>query len=178
MPEPWLILRVPEGSVFLYAMPKGEHLKKWPLKVLGQILKQDKIHITMSSSGKPYLPPGMGFVNWSNSNGECVLAYSEECDVGIDLEFYKEKNFEALSKRFFAEGEIAKKAETFYPLWTKKEAYYKCMGGEFFSVLKSSSYPNAKIWNLQGLYKEKHEIALCVRSGLINFNAVFLEDGV
>jgi len=165
MPEPWLILRIPEGSVFLYAMPAGENLKKWPLKILGQILKQEKIYVTTNPFGKPFLPLGMGFVNWSNSKGECVLAYSKECNIGIDLEFYKEKNFEALSKRFFAEGEIAKKAETFYPLWTKKEAYYKCMGGEFFSVIKSSLYPNAKIWNLQCTYKEKHEIALCVPSG-------------
>jgi len=178
MPEPWLILRVPEGSVFLYVMPSGEHLKKWPLKILGQILKHEKIHITTNSFGKPFLPPGMGFANWSNSRGECVLAYSRECDVGIDLEFCKERNFEALSKRFFAEGELTSKAETFYPLWTKKEAYYKCIGGKFFSVLKSSVYPNAKIWNLQGSYKEKHEIALCIRSGLAHFDAVFLENGV
>ena len=146
----------------MYAMPVGEHLKKWPLKVLGQILKQEKIQMKINSFGKPYLPEGMGFANWSNSRGECVLAYSKEFNVGIDLEFYKERNFEAISKRFFAEGELASKAETFYPLWTKKEAYYKCMGGEFFSVLKNSLYPNAKIWNLQSLYKEKHEVALCL----------------
>jgi len=149
----------------MYAMPAGEHLKEWPLKVLGQILKQKKLQIKMDSLGKPCLPQGLGFANWSNSKGECVLAYSKECDVGIDLEFYKERNFEAISKRFFAEGEIVKNAETFYPLWTKKEAYYKCMGGEFFSVLKSGLYPNAKIWNLQGLYKEKHEVALCLHLG-------------
>jgi len=165
MPEPWLILRVPEGSVFVYAMPAGEHLKKWHLKILGQILEQDDIQIKINSLGKPCLPQGMGFANWSNSKGECVLAYSKECDVGIDLEFYKERNFEAISKRFFARNEIVNKAEMFYPLWTKKEAYYKCMGGEFFSVLKSSSYPNAKIWNLQGLYKEKHDVAICLRLG-------------
>jgi len=178
MTEPWLILRVPEGSVFIYAMPKGEHLKKWPLKVLGQILKQEKIQIKMNSFGKPCLPHGMGFANWSNSGEECVLAYSMKCDVGIDLEFYKERNFASISKRFFAENEFANKAETFYPLWTKKEAYYKCIGGEFFSVLKSGFYPNAKIWNLQGPYKEKHEIALCMHLGLTHFNAVFLENGV
>jgi len=149
----------------MYAMPAGEHLKKWPLKILEHILKEEKIHITTNSFSKPCLPQGMGFANWSHSRGECVLAYSKECDVGIDLEFYKERNFEAISKRFFADGELAKNAETFYPLWTKKEAYYKCMGGEFFSVLKSGLYPNAKIWNLQGLYKEKHEVAICLRLG-------------
>jgi len=164
MPEPWLTLRVPEGSAYIYTMPTDEHLKKWPFKVLEQILNQEKINIQINSFGKPYLPPGMGFVNWSNSRGECVFAYSKELNVGIDLEFYKKRNFEAISKRFFAKNELASKAEAFYLLWTKKEAYYKCMGGEFFSVLKSNLYPNAKIWNLQGPYKEKHEIALCLRT--------------
>jgi len=177
MPEPWLILRVPEGSVFIYVMPAGEHFKKWPSKILGQILNQEKVQIQTDLFGKPYLPPGMGFANWSNSKGECILAYSQELEVGIDLEFYKERNFGAISKRFFAKNELASKAETFYSLWTKKESYYKCMGGSFFSVLKNDLYPHAKIWNLQGPYKDKHEIALCLRC-LVRFNAVFLENGV
>jgi phosphopantetheinyl transferase len=162
MQEPWLILRVPEGSAYIYAMPASEEPKKWSLKILGQILKQEKIQIETNSLGKPCLPRGMGFANWSNSKKECILAYSKECEVGIDLEFYRERNFEAISKRFFAYSEATSKAEKFYHLWTKKEAYYKCAGGKFFSVLKNDLYPNAKIWNLQGPYKEEHEIAICL----------------
>jgi hypothetical protein len=162
MPEPWLILRVLEGSVFIYAMPKNNDSKTWPLEILKQILKQEKLKIKPNSFGKPCLPQGMGFVNWSNSKGECVLAYSKECNVGIDLEFYKERNFEAISKRFFANSEITSQAENFYLLWTKKEAYYKCKGGEFFSALKSDLYSDTKIWSLQGPYCEKHEMAICI----------------
>ncbi len=162
--EPWLILRVPGASVFIYAMPAGKDAKVWPVEILSLILKVPGIEITFNSLGKPCLPEGLGFVNWSNSKNECLLAYSKENEVGIDLEFYRERNFEAISKRFFAPSEITNNAEKFYSCWTKKEAYYKCFGGEFFSTLKSDLYPNAKIWNLQGPYKEKHELALCLKS--------------
>jgi len=146
-----MILRCPEASVYIYIMPEGEGFSN--------IFPQ----IEYSPLGKPYLPEGQGFVNWSNSQGKHILAYSKELEVGVDLEFYRNRNFEAISKRFFAPSEITSEAEIFYNLWTKKEAYYKCMGGEFFSILRSNSYPNAKIWHLQGPYKEKHEIALCVK---------------
>jgi phosphopantetheinyl transferase (holo-ACP synthase) len=161
--EPWLILRVPGASVFIYAMPQGEDAKAWPLGVLSQISLQANIQIETDSLGKPRLQAGMGYANWSNSKGQCMLAYSKECDVGIDLEFYRERNFEAISKRFFAPAELAGKAEEFYLLWTKKEAYYKCLGGEFFKTLKSDSYQGAKIWNLQGPYQEKHELAVAIK---------------
>jgi hypothetical protein len=161
--EPWLILRVPEASVFMYAMPAGKVPDIWPAEILSHILKLPGIEIGFNALGKPCLPQGLGFANWSNSRGECLLAYSRECELGIDLEFYRNRNFEAISKRFFAPGEITDNAEKFYSCWTKKEACYKCLGGEFFSVLKNDSFPNVKIWNFQGPYREKHELALCLK---------------
>jgi len=162
--ETWLVLRVPRASVFIYAMPAGKDAKTWPVEALSHILNLPNVQITFNSLGKPCLPQGLGFTNWSNSKGECILAYSKECEVGIDLEFYRNVNFEAISKRFFAANETAPEAAKFYLHWTKKEAYYKCLGGSFFSVLKNDSYPDAKIWNLQGPYKEKHELALCLKT--------------
>jgi phosphopantetheinyl transferase len=163
-PEPHIILRCPGASAFLYAMPTGESPKIWVASSLSQILGLPQVQMETGHLGKPRLPQGMGFANWSNSQGQCVLAYSEECEVGVDLEFYRNKNFEAISKRFFAPSEATSKAEVFYIHWTKKEAYYKCMGGNFFSVLKSDLYPDAKIWNLQGPYMAKHELALCMKN--------------
>ena len=148
----------------MYAMPAGKDTGVWPAETLSHILKMPDVKTIFNSLGKPCLPAGLGFVNWSNSRGECMLAYSKECEIGIDLEFYRNRNFEAISKRFFAPSEITDSAGEFYSCWTKKEAYYKCMGGEFFSVLKSDLYPDAKIWNLQGPYKEKHELALCLKT--------------
>ena len=161
--ETHMILRCPEASVFIYAMPDGETPKTWVTKSLSHILDVSKVHIETDSLGKPHLQKGMGFANWSDSKGQCVLAYSKECEVGVDLEFYRDRNFKAISKRFFAQSEATSKADVFYPCWVKKEAYYKCLGGHFFSVLKNDSYPNAKIWNLQGPYREKHELALCIK---------------
>jgi phosphopantetheinyl transferase len=161
--EPHMILRCPEASVFIYVMPGGENSKIWVTKILSHILDVPKVYIETDRFGKPRLLQGMGFTNWSNNRMECVLAYSKECEVGVDLEFYRNRNFEAISKRFFAQSEATGKADFFYSCWTKKEAYYKCLGGNFFSVLKNDLYPNAKVWNLQGPYKEKHELALCLK---------------
>jgi len=161
--EPWLILRIPGDSILIYAMPASEDRKTWPAEFLSQILDVPQIEMEFDTLGKPSLPHGLGFVNWSNSKRECILAYSKKYEVGVDLEFYRNRNFEAISKRFFAPSEATNRAEKFYFCWTKKEAYYKCLGGEFFSILKSDLYPNAKIWNLQGPYKEKHELALCLK---------------
>ncbi|MDR0516088.1 MAG: 4'-phosphopantetheinyl transferase superfamily protein [Fibromonadaceae bacterium] len=161
--EPHIILRCPEASIFLYAMSVEENLKEWAAKALSVILSQPKVNIKTDSLGKPCLPNGLGFANWSHSKGQCVLAYSKEREVGVDLEFYRNKNFEAISKRFFAASEATSKADFFYHCWTKKEAYYKCFGGSFLSILKNDSLPNAKIWNLQGPYMEKHELALCLK---------------
>jgi phosphopantetheinyl transferase len=161
--EPHMTLRCPETSAFIYAMPDGENSKIWVTKILSHILDMPKVHIETDSLGKPRLQRGMGFANWSNSGGQCVLAYSKECEVGVDLEFYHDRNFKAISKRFFAQSEVTSKADVFYPCWTKKEAYYKCLGGHFFSVLKNNLYPDAKIWNLQGPYRKKHELALCLK---------------
>jgi len=144
-------------------MPAGEDSKTWVTEILSHILNTPKVHIETNSIGKPLLQKGMGFANWSDSKGQCVLAYSKECEIGVDLEFYRDRNFKAISKRFFAPSETTNKADFFYLCWTKKEAYYKCLGGNFFSVLKSDAYPNAKIWNLQGPYREKHELALCLK---------------
>jgi phosphopantetheinyl transferase len=162
--EPHIILRCPGASVFLYAMPEGEDPKLWVANTLSHLLGLPHVKVETDALGKPRFPLGAGFANWSNSQGQCVLAYSRECEVGVDLEFYKNRNFEAISRRFFAASEATGKAEAFYFHWTKKEAYYKCLGGNFFSVLKSNLYPNAKIWNLQGPYMKKHELALCMKT--------------
>lgn len=162
MPDPHLILRIPQASIFVYASQENKNYKTWINTTLMQILKQETVPLEYNSLGKPILPNELGYVNWSTSKNKCVLVYSKERKVGIDLEFYKERNFESISKRFFSENECTNNAKEFYLLWTKKEAYYKCMGKEFFSILKNDCYPNAKIWNLQGPYREKHEMAICV----------------
>lgn len=83
-------------------------------------------------------------VNWTHSQGYCVLAYGERGSLGrlrlgVDLERYSPKRLH-LAERFFSpeeaalvnglEGETAE--QEFFKLWCRKEAFYKCVGGDFF----------------------------------------------
>ena len=88
-------------------------------------------------------------VNWTHSAGYCVLAFGERGSrlrIGVDLERYSSKRLH-LAERFFSADEasrIKSLAETadpsaletaeseFFRLWCRKEAFYKCVGGDFF----------------------------------------------
>jgi len=83
-------------------------------------------------------------VNWTHSNGYCVCAFGERGSlerfrIGVDLERYSPKRLH-LAERFFSKEESARLAtldvdqaqKEFFKLWCRKEAFYKCVGGEFF----------------------------------------------
>ena len=83
-------------------------------------------------------------VNWTHSNGFCVLAYGgresrSKMRLGVDMERFQQKRLH-LADRFFSAEEAslikslgADAAEQeFFKLWCRKEAFYKCIGGEFF----------------------------------------------
>ncbi len=83
-------------------------------------------------------------VNWTHSCGYCVCAFGERgtrgrLRIGVDLERYSPKRLH-LAERFFSKEESAQLAtlnvdqaqKEFFKLWCRKEAFYKCVGGEFF----------------------------------------------
>ena len=83
-------------------------------------------------------------VNWTHSGGYCVCAFGERgtrgrLRIGVDLERYSPKRLH-LAERFFSKEESAQLAtlnvdqaqKEFFKLWCRKEAFYKCVGGEFF----------------------------------------------
>lgn len=112
------------------------------------------------SSPRPAFPSLNFDVNWTHSGGVCVVAYGEpnvRVRIGVDLEKHSPKHLR-LAERFYHpdEVEFLKSQNTksdlikndflqceFYRLWCRKEALYKCVGGNFFegavgrSVLKS-----------------------------------------
>ena len=88
-------------------------------------------------------------VNWTHSDGYCVCAFGErgsQLRIGVDLERYSHKRLH-LADRFFSAEEAAfikaiaesngdaassRAEQEFFKLWCRKEAFYKCVGGEFF----------------------------------------------
>jgi 4'-phosphopantetheinyl transferase len=89
--------------------------------------------------GKPCLAgPGEGLhFNVSHSHGLGLFAVSRRCEVGVDLERVRHFSDElGLADRFFSPREAAalravapeRRLETFFHLWTRKEAYLKAHG--------------------------------------------------
>ena len=89
-------------------------------------------------------------VNWTHSDGYCVVAFggrgSLGLRLGVDLERFSPRRLH-LAERFFSteeaalgesltalSGECSEHAaeREFFRLWCRKEAFYKCVGGEFF----------------------------------------------
>ena len=62
--------------------------------------------------------------NKSDTDSHTVIAVSTE-NVGIDIEYKKERPFEKISERYFDTLEVTGDKETFYDTRTKKEAYCK-----------------------------------------------------
>jgi len=117
----------------------GRH---WLRQVLGGTLGIDpnKVNLTELEFGKPVLAKGKLFFNLSHADNKAVLAVSETCQIGIDLEAYRRKvDIDALAKNYFTKAEIAwlmrlpaeKKTQGFFALWTAKEARMKITGEGF-----------------------------------------------
>ena len=107
--------------------------------------------VESKEDARPRFPKLDFDVNWTHSDGYCVCAFGEhgslnELCIGVDLEKHSPKRLH-LAERFFGADEAAfikalvesdgaaanTRAEAeFFRLWCRKEAFYKCVGGEFF----------------------------------------------
>lgn len=108
-------------------------------KILGLYLESDPASLEFSygPKGKPSITNGKVFFNLSHSNELALCAITRDRLIGIDIEHIRTINdVEDLSKRFFSPREFQmickrpfeKKTETFYIIWTFKEAYLKAVG--------------------------------------------------
>lgn len=98
-----------------------------------------EVRFSQTARGKPRLasdPPPVCF-NVSHSHGIALFALTGRCEVGVDLERVRPFSDEmGLAERFFAPREAAalraldarRRTETFFRLWTRKEAYLKAHG--------------------------------------------------
>lgn len=147
-----------DGKVYLAAFPK-EHHRDTVFAVLGKAVGRSVSAADLQESEERPRPefPSLGLdANWTHSGDVCVLAYSFECRVGVDLERFRNRGL-GIAKRFFHADEVAylerlldensvPGGETvsdvgadspamaaFYDLWCRKEAYFKCAGGDFFA---------------------------------------------
>ena len=158
----WLTVSTLNGTVYLTVVPKDnhrEHIFETLSQALGCTVTAQDLKTRLGSTRPDFskLPVD---ANWTHSKDICVLAYSRDCRVGIDLEFHS-KNRLKLADRFYSgeeverihqveqtEGENAA-IKLFYTLWCRKEAFFKCYGGDFFEGSLRRSILETRIENVQ-----------------------------
>lgn len=100
------------------------------------------IEIQTNKNGKPSTS-GM-FFSVSHCRNKIVQVFTQQGDVGIDLEFKNSKRkYKTLAQRYFHEQESKhlsglkkeKALSLFYNLWTTKEALCKAQGGRLWYFL-------------------------------------------
>ena len=96
--------------------------------------------------------------NLSHSNGLAVYALTNNCLIGVDVEYTRvDFDLKKLSKHFFSSREnklinsSPKKyrTQTFFDCWTRKEAFIKLLGNGFVLPLDQLDFP---------LHPEEHQI--------------------
>ncbi len=92
------------------------------------------IHIAHQENGKPYIA-GCSDFHFSISHSKNMIAFAvSDSETGIDIEVGGHED-ERIVDRFFTEDEKARYYEahnhdqTFFEIWTAKEAYIKMYGG-------------------------------------------------
>ncbi|RME04536.1 MAG: 4'-phosphopantetheinyl transferase superfamily protein [Planctomycetota bacterium] len=95
-----------------------------------------EVELLEGREGKPYLGVG-GHVGVSHSGGYCLVAFSPDFPLGVDLERIRfDLELERMMRRFFSplereylEGlELEEQRGVFFQIWTYKEAWGKFLG--------------------------------------------------
>ncbi|HOO76969.1 MAG TPA: 4'-phosphopantetheinyl transferase superfamily protein [bacterium] len=105
------------------------------------------LNFAYNEEGKPYLRENPVFFNLSHSGRMVAYAVSPAVSVGIDIEEIRPSvDYRALIERWWSSGEKkwvagfateASRRESFFRLWTRKEAYAKVRGVSVYRVLST-----------------------------------------
>ena len=109
------------------------------------------IEIESGPNGKPYVAGKAVHYNVSHSKNLLVVAI-DDAAVGVDVEYMKERDFDALTKYYFSDkrdvaGHILQSADKkteFYKQWTLAEAEAKLAGVGVFGWKQKSGQLSAK----------------------------------
>lgn len=132
-------------------------------KVLREYYGVDRPQFEIGAHGKPRLSTGTPCFNLTHSGNVTAVAVSKR-EVGLDLQFRKERDFTALSKRMTP----AEREEDFYRVWTAKEAYVKYLGSSLAEEYPSLQfhggvlYRNGEHTGVSLFFRETEEYVLCL----------------
>ena len=115
----------------------------------------EDVEIEVAEHGKPYLPGSSLQFNVSHSGDRALIALSEHCDVGVDIE--RPGRNAAAVRRALSDAE-REGGDDLLQLWCRKEAWAKAMGGglgwtpERFDTTQTDGYTLADL-TLDGGYR-------------------------
>jgi 4'-phosphopantetheinyl transferase len=136
-------------------------LRELPSRYVG--VAPAALRLTAGPHGKPVLASGSvtsspGF-NVAHSGRVILIAFAA-CGVGVDVERFRNGvEIEDLARRYFVPGEVAavhatsgvQRVETFFRIWTRKEAFLKAHGAglsaplDAFSTTTSAGQPRDEV---------------------------------
>jgi 4'-phosphopantetheinyl transferase len=176
--------------------------KRWQdmqLSLLGRVLllkifEENGISIDEISNihynefGKPYLKGNPIFFNVSHSGNIVVCAFSEEFEIGIDVESFNHIDIDDFKSqmthfewdRIFNSDD---KIQAFFKYWTQKEAILKAHGKGLMIPLKSFEVIDDKaiindetFFTFEIYITENYICNLAIKSNLINLNDVTIKE--
>ena len=123
-----------ECAAYARAMfPSGKRCAEW-LAVRALVARQfgGQAQIVYDDAGKPSLEGAGGYLSISHTDGYAVIAFSQECEVGVDVELVS-RNVLSASRRFMPQGALdalppAERNRAALVDWCAKEALYKIVG--------------------------------------------------
>ena len=129
-----------DGRKFLLEDKKYEHLMGlYLVKFVGKNFFNLKNTTIVLKGRKPYFSNSKIFFSITHSN-DIVLAAFETSEVGVDVEYMKERDYKALLERYGENTDNPTK-EQFYKFWTKEEAKFK-LGTNFESMCTTTLEDN------------------------------------
>lgn len=144
--------------------------------------------VAIAPEGKPYLiapdDRPCPHISISHTHGMAACAVSFDGEVGVDVEFWRKRDFKTLADYAFnaqeSESVASEGEEAFYRLWTLKEAFAKAQGKSIFSVLRKEEglehfLQATKEWSYFSNNPAENYSLSCVAQGAITQDFKFLQ---
>lgn len=144
---------------------KAEHCKKKESRAAAAALHCMGVeNLTYEPNGKPVARNC--YVSISHSGDLVAVCRNDNVPVGIDVEKMTERDFNKIAKRFFFGKEADEfnanpTAETFYKIWTCKEAYSKIDGKGTLEIFNGFDIYSFADCDFQTDFAGEYAISIC-----------------
>ncbi len=129
----------------------------------GHLIDRNKeVLVEKTKEGKPYLKDFSVFLSISHTENLCLIALSKS-PIGIDVEKVKSIDWMKISNRFFNKEESNYLMDecspnTFFRMWTEKEAYAKLLGIPLLRIIGEDVAADYKSRENKKLYIQRCQI--------------------